>query len=282
MYAPSFCRTVVQPPRFICPNGCEVITQTLVNSTSNTTRQVTRCACRAGNQPCPGSYIGCICQPAYVPSLNASTSYVLCSTQADLCNTFCQQTVGTYGPLCPFIPDATLLDPAYYGPIYPQWGGDLAAQGQATAVVAPGTSAAGLPTVYAPGALTPGVPGITTGPIPTTPIGRRLLRWKAYYRRHLRSAMTASDSSSRAGSSQGASGASRLEGASEMVWFPELRSSSSSTDSRITARKPAGQGSGCVHSWQQCKRRLLRQLQGILSKGQTLRALAGGPLIRQR
>ncbi|WIA38301.1 hypothetical protein OEZ86_001641 [Tetradesmus obliquus] len=154
IYAPSFCRTVVEPPRLICPQGCDLVTQTLKNTSSNATRQVARCACRAGNQPCPGSYTGCVCQPAWIPNLNSSSSYVLCAAQQGDCDYNCQLTANSLGPLCPIIRDSTMPDdPAFTGPIYPGWTFNLAQQGQATAAVAPG--APGVPRA-AGGAGTPG------------------------------------------------------------------------------------------------------------------------------
>jgi hypothetical protein len=108
IYAPSFCRTVVEPPRYICPEGCDLVTQTFKNTTNNATRQVPRCACRAGNQACPGIYTGCVCQPAWIPNLNSTSSYVLCAAQPANCNFNCQQTANSLGPLCPIIKDSTM------------------------------------------------------------------------------------------------------------------------------------------------------------------------------
>lgn len=145
LVAPAFCRTVVEPPQYYCPKGCDLITQNLRNFTTNTTQQTVRCACRAGNQPCPGSYIGCVCQPAFISSLNASTAYVLCGTDQTRCNSYCSLTFNTLGPLCPIQPDATLPNQLstgenqLTGPVYPRWSWDVASQGQATAAVAPGT-----------------------------------------------------------------------------------------------------------------------------------------------
>lgn len=145
LVAAAFCRTVVEPPQFYCPDGCELITQTLRNMTTNATQQITRCACRAGNQPCPGSYVGCVCQPAFITNLNASTSYLVCSTQQSMCESICNATASKLGPLCPIQPDSTLPtqistgEIPLIGPVYPRWSWDLAAQGQATAAVAPGS-----------------------------------------------------------------------------------------------------------------------------------------------
>ncbi|KAF6262990.1 hypothetical protein COO60DRAFT_530842 [Scenedesmus sp. NREL 46B-D3] len=185
IYAPAFCRTVVEPARLICPQGCQLVTQTLRNATSNATRRVPRCACRAGNQPCPGTYFGCVCQPAWIPTLNSTSSYVLCAAQQGACNTNCLLTANALGPLCPIVRDSTIpIDPAFTGPIYPGWAWDLAQQGQATAAVAPGAPGApgapqtgtgtGTPTGGTGGGTIPTTPPVTAptpAPPATTPVG---------------------------------------------------------------------------------------------------------------
>lgn len=130
---------MIESPRFVCPEGCDLIQQTVVNTTNNVTSRVNRCSCRAGTQPCPGAYTGCVCQPQ-APSLQARTAYVVCSSDASQCQATCRLSVGQLGPLCPIVPDSSLPEgDSSNGPYYPRWSWDLAQQGQATAAVAPGT-----------------------------------------------------------------------------------------------------------------------------------------------
>jgi hypothetical protein len=131
----SGCRTVVERPRPICPRGCSVIQQSLFNATLNRTQVFNKCSCRAGNQPCPTRWFGCICYPR--PSVqNTTRAYVVCSEDQGECNNKCALAQpGSLAPLCPIQFDPLLSTNATSGPSYPLFGWNLAAQGTATSAV---------------------------------------------------------------------------------------------------------------------------------------------------
>lgn len=136
------CRTVVQRPQSICPVGCNLIEQLRFNTTVNRTQLVTRCSCKAGNQPCPGTWTACTCYEALLPR-NVTGGFTVCSETQGECERKCNLAVsGTprLAPLCPVALDPFLSTNATSAPVYPMFGWNIASQGSD---VAPLTVAAG-------------------------------------------------------------------------------------------------------------------------------------------
>jgi len=135
--AANGCRTVVQRPQAICPAGCNLIEQLRFNTTVNRTQLITRCSCKAGNQPCPTYWTACTCYEDLLQR-NITRGYTVCSETSGECERKCNLAISgnpRLAPLCPIMMDPFLSTNATSAPVYPLFGWNMASQGRNTAAL---------------------------------------------------------------------------------------------------------------------------------------------------